>query len=331
MRSQWTPEKLDDLSGDFQVCRILLTAAELDLFTKLKKEPQSLDELCLQENWNKRALRMILDALVSIRFISKTSDGFYGADKQIAAMLGQGGENSILPLVLHRGRMWRTWSHLTEIVQTGENPNFKNWKPPSTAELEAFIGAMHIEGRKVAEDIVKSVDLRFSNHLLDLGGGSGTYTLAFLKAAHHMTATLFDKPHVVNLAKKYISESGYSDRVRFVAGDYTTDELPAGHDLVLISAIIHAHARGLNQDLFLRTYESLEPGGMILIRDYFMDDSRISPSEGAIFAVNLLASTRSGESYTLEEVRHDLEGAGFKNVHMIRDGQHMDQLVAGIK
>lgn len=331
MYGQWTPEKLDELSDDFQACRILLTAAELDLFTKLKKRPSTLHELCRQEGWNSRALRILVDALVSTGLLSKTSDGLYGVHRQIAAVLGQGGENSILPLVLHRGRMWRTWYHLTEIVRTGENPNFRNWEPPPATEMEAYIGAMHIEGRKLAKDIAASLDLEPYRRLLDLGGGSGVYTLAFLKKAPHMTATLFDRPSVVELARKLMRESDYFHRVQFVAGDYAADELPARHDLALLSAIVHTHARELNQDLFRRTYESLESGGMILIRDYFMDESRTIPSEGAIFAVNLLASTRSGESYTFEEVRHDLERAGFRNVRLIRDGRHMDQLISAIK
>jgi hypothetical protein len=329
--NDWTPGKLDELSASFQECRILLTAAQLDLFTKLRKEPQTLNELCSKENWNVRALRILMDALASLGLLSKSSDGLYSVPEYIATALAQGGEESILPLTLHRGRMWRTWSHLTEIVRTGENTNFRNWKPPPAAEMESYIGAMHIEGRKLAKDIAASVELRPYKRLLDLGGGSGVYTLAFLDKAPHMTATLFDRPRVVELAGKLLLDSGYLDRVQFVGGDYTADELPPGHDAVLLSAIIHMHGRKLNQDLFLRICQSLEPGGMILIRDHFMDESRTIPPEGAIFAVNLLTSTRSGELYSFEEVRLDLDGAGFRNVRMIRDGQHMDQLIAGFK
>jgi hypothetical protein len=82
---------------------------------------------------------------------------------------------------------------------------------------------------------------------------------------------------------------------------------------------------------FGRIHEGLDRGGTLLVRDYFMDSSRTSPQEGAIFAVNMLVATRGGDSHSFEDVKADLETAGFTGVRMIRDGQHMDQLVAGTK
>ncbi len=114
-------------------------------------------------------------------------------------------------------------------------------------------------------------------------------------------------------------------------GDYNTHELPKGHDLVLLSAIIHSNDREVNRRLYSKIHEALAPAGTILIRDYFLDSSRTIPLDGAIFAVNMLAATTGGTAYTFEEVQEDLARAGFKDVRMIREGDHMDQLVTGVK
>ncbi len=331
MPVQWTPEKLRELSAAFQECRIMLTAAELDLFTKLKKGPRTVDDLAREEGWNRRALRILLDALASQDLLTKYPDGLYGVQEPMATALVKGAEASILPMVLLLTHGWRTWSNLTDIVRTGENPNVKTGESSSVVEMELFIDAMHVVGRKMADVIAASVDLNPFKRMLDLGGGSGTYTTAFLKKAPHLRATLFDLPEVVELAKRRLSESGYRDRVTLVSGDYTTDELPGGHDLVLLSAVIHSNGREENQALYSRIYNSLEPGGAILIRDYLMDESRTNPPDGAMFAVNMLVATESGDTYTFEEVREDLEKAGFKNVQLIRQGEHMDQLVTAAK
>jgi predicted O-methyltransferase YrrM len=327
MPVEWTPEKLHEVSAAFLKCRILLTSAELDLFTKLKNRPRKVEELAQQENWDTRALRILMDALVSQGLLSKSQDGLYSVEEPMVTALVQGEETSILPMVLHRAHMWHTWSNLTEIVRTGVNPSVVTKESRSTGEMKDFIGAMHVVGRSMAEVIAASVDLTPYKRMIDLGGGSGTYTIAFLKRAPHMTATLFDVPDVVELARERLSDEGYLDRVNLVAGDYLKDEFPAGHDLVLLSAIIHSNGRQENRDIYARAFRCLIPGGAILIRDHIMDESRTNPPDGAIFAVNMLTATPDGDTYTLEEVREDLENVGFKDVRIIRQGEHMDQLV----
>jgi predicted O-methyltransferase YrrM len=331
MADNWNKESLLEVSGSFQKSRILLSATQLDLFTKLEERVRTVDDLCTTEGWSPRGLAILMDALAAQGLLNRSPDGHYSVNPSIKGLLVKGGHDSILPMVLHQGTMWETWSHLTEIVRTGKNPNPRDILSRSTEETESFIGAMHVIGRWMAGEIANSVDLESFTRMLDIGGASGTYITAFLRKAPHMAATLFDLPGVVELARKRLAESGVADRVQVVAGDYDTDELPKGHDLVLLSAIIHSNDREANQRLFVKIHKALEPGGSILIRDYFLDSSRTSPRDGAIFAVNMLAATSGGTSYTFEEVREDLARAGFKDVRMIREGDHMDQLVAGVK
>lgn len=331
MPEQWNAERLLEMGGAFQQCRILLTAAELDLFAKLNARPRTVEDLCVSEGWNRRGLRILMDALTALGLLSRTADGHYSVDEPIAQLLTHRGEDTILPMILHRVSMWNSWSHLTQIVRTGESPYYsrKEWR--SKEDIEAFIGAMHVIGRRMAGDIARSVNLTRFRRLLDVGGGPGTYTMAFLKAAPHMTATIFDLPRVIEMARKNLTEDGFIDRVELVAGDYTADELPTGHDLALLSAIIHSNGREGNQELFRRVRQCLEPGGTIILRDHVMDPTRTRPVDGAIFAVNMLSATTGGDCYTFEEIREDLEHAGFAEVQMRREGEHMDQLVEAVK
>lgn len=332
MAEEWNERKLMELGAAFTKSRVLLTAADLDLFTKLAAGPAAVESLCKTEGWNPRALRILLDALSALGIVARSPTGSYGISEKTAELLTKGGDGSILPMIVHRARMWESWSELTDMVRRAEE------RPPSTAkkkrsreEMEAFIGAMHVIGRKTAAVIVESVDLAPFTRLLDVGGGSGTYTMAFLEKSPHMTATIFDRPEVVEMARRRLTEEGYIDRVDLAAGDYNTDEMPPGHDLALLSAIIHINGREGNRDLMARICRSLKPGGMILVRDYVMDETRTFPPEGAMFAVNMLVATTGGNSYTFSEIKEDLEAAGFRNVLMVRDGRNMEQLVAATK
>jgi 3-hydroxy-5-methyl-1-naphthoate 3-O-methyltransferase len=116
-----------------------------------------------------------------------------------------------------------------------------------------------------------------------------------------------------------------------VPGDFYQDELPPGHDLAFVSAIIHQNSPEQNQDLFHKLFRSLSRGGRILIRDHVMDPDRIRPKEGAIFAVNMLLGTPGGSTYTFEEIKTGLSQAGFTSIHLLKKGDHMDALVEAFK
>lgn len=331
MVSECTRDEILATAAAFQNSRILLSAAQLDLFTKLKAGPQTVEDIASAEGWDTRALRILMDALVSMGLVAKHPKGTYSAGDNILKLLGKGGEESVLPMIRHRVRLWETWSNITEIVRTGENPRFRDEPRYSQEETEEFIGAMHVIGGHMAERIVADIDLSQRSQLLDIGGGSGVYTTAFLKKSPSLKAALFDLPEVVELSKRWITAAGLIDRVEFVSGDYNEDEFPGGHDLALLSAIIHINSREQNRSLFARINQALVPGGALLIRDHIMNEMRTEPEEGAIFAVNMLAATRGGDTYTFGEVKEDLEAAGFSDVQLIRDGVEMDQVVSGIK
>lgn len=331
MTEAWDQNKLLDLSRSFQKCRILLSAAELGLFDILAEGKSTVEDICRQNGLHPRGLRILLDALASQGLANKTAQGEYFLDDYLSSLLSTRGEQSVLPMILHAVKMWQSWSHLADVVRTGENPDHVRLVERLPQDMEAFIGAMHVIGKKMAETIATSVDLTGFHRLLDIGGASGTYAMAFLKKAPHMRATIFDLPSVMAIAEDRLKREGFSNRIEFLSGDYHTDALPTGHDLVLLSAVIHINGRDANQSLFRKINRAIESGGALLIRDYFMDDARTFPPAGAVFAVNMLTSTRAGNSHTYEEVKKDLDFSGFIDIVMIRNNSNMDQLVIARK
>ncbi len=196
---------------------------------------------------------------------------------------------------------------------------------------QAFIGAMHVIGRRLSEDVARSLNLSGFKQLLDIGGGSGTYTRAFLKSNPQLKAVLFDLNDVIPMAKERLSSAGFLGRTELVPGDFYHDELPKGCDVALLSAIIHQNSPGQNLELYSKAFRALEPGGMLIIRDHIMDKPRTWPPEGAMFAINMLVNTRGGDTYTFEEVEKELKEAGFRNVELVRSGERMDCIVTAKK
>ncbi len=319
---------MEDVRGFFK-SRVILTAAELDLFTRLAKGQARADDLAKELRCDQRCLTRLLDCLVALHLLSK-QDGIYQTSERGALLSAEHPETE-LPMVLHINGLWETWSGLTETLKTGENPRRKPVADRGKDSLKDFIGAMHVVGRSLSNEIADSYDLFPFKKLLDIGGATGTYTIAFLEKNPQMTAVLFDLPDVIPWAEERLGSEGLVGRVELVAGDFYHDELPRGCDLALLSAIIHQNSPQENLDLYGKIHGALEPGGKLLIRDHVMDPGRTFPPQGTLFAINMLVNTKGGDTYTFDEMKDTLEAAGFGEVMLVRKGERMDCLVEARK
>lgn len=318
------PQQILSLSRNFMECRVLLTGAELDIFTQLA-EPASSGDLANKQGWHERPLTVVLDALAAMGLLIKKEEQ-YRTDPDILPLLDAASPRSVLPMIKHAATIWMKWSNLTRIVsETGGVDN-----TPARFDGEdqkAFIEAMHVVGRQHAPAIVQAVHPGPARRLLDVGGGSGTYAIAFLEASPQMSATIFDFSDVVDMARTRIAEAGLADRVTFMPGDFYTDPLPTGHDLALLSAIIHQNSPEQNQALYKKIWTALVPGGRLVIRDHVMEKDKAAPKSGALFAINMLVGTPGGGTYTFEEIKAGLVGAGFEGIRQIQQEDHMMGLV----
>ncbi|HUK39739.1 MAG TPA: methyltransferase, partial [Candidatus Acidoferrales bacterium] len=313
-----------DQVRSFMISRVILTAAELDFFTRLDEKPCTASELAREKGLDLRATTRVLDCLVGRGFLEK-EDSVYKCTEKGSVCSARHPE-TIRPMVLHASYLWDIWSELTDVVKKGGNSgrqgihlDDENWN--------SFIGAMHVSARKLAQKIASKYDASRCRRLLDIGGASGTYTIAFLQANPSMAAVLFDLENVIPMAKARLIEEKIADRVRLVAGDFYRDELPKGCDLALLFAVIHQNTPEKNLELYTKIYRALEPGGTLLIRDHIMDESRTTPAAGAVFAINMLVNRHGGDTYTFAEIKEGLEKAGFVAVKQLRHGESMDSLV----
>jgi predicted O-methyltransferase YrrM len=329
MTNEVSAETILKLAQGFWESKILHTAADLNLFTLLEQTPLSAEQIADRIEGNQQALSALLDAVSAMGLLEK-KDHKYQCKPPVSRYLIESSPVSILPMVRHMASLWKRWSRLPDIVKDIDGARDEFNFSRNIEELRAFIGAMHVAGTPLAKQVVAAVDAKNSRNLLDVGGGSGTYTIAFLRAVPEMKATLFDLPEVVEMARERLSEEGLLERATLIAGSFHTDEFPEGHDLALISAIIHSNSPEQNLALYKKVFNSLGRGGRILIRDHVMDRDRVHPKDGAIFAINMLVGT-SGGTYTFEEIEDGLSQAGFTNIRLLRQGEHMDAVVEAFK
>lgn len=296
------------LSRSFQQSRIFLTAFELGIFTVLGKSEKTAEEIAVEIGADPRATDRLLNALCTTKVVTK-SDGKFRNSETAAEYLVKG-KPDYQAGTMHSIHLWDTWTDLTKAVKTG---GIEKKSPVEAMEndwFKPFIAAMHNRAIGEAPDLVNRIDLTGVKKILDVGGGSGAFSMAFANAKSDILSTVFDLPNVVPLTTQYIKKAGLAERINTVAGDYNTDELPSGYDLVFLSAIIHSNSPDQNIALFRRISNALNPGGRIVISDFIMDEDRTHPAFGALFALNMLVNTASGDTYTQSEIVEWIELAG---------------------
>ena len=321
------PDDLADTVRGYMPSRVVLTALELDLFSLLGRGPAGAAEATSALGTDLRATTILLDALVALGLLTK-QDGAYTNAPPAARFLAAGSKDDASTALKHNLSLWATWSSLTEVVRTGRPPPRKELAERDDSWTTPFIAAMHKNAALRAPVVVGAVGAEGVRRLIDIGGGSGAFAIAFAQASPALEAVVFDLPAVTPIAEGHIAAAGLSGRVRTRVGDLRKDDFGSGHDLALLSAICHMLGPEENRDLLRRVFAALAPGGRLVIQDHVMAEDRTTPRAGAMFAVNMLVGTERGGTFTEGEYTAWLSEAGFGEVRKIAMPGPNDLLVA---
>ncbi len=317
--------RLIALARGYMPSRIFLTALELDVFGQLGNDELSASHLAKKMQTDERATEILLNALVGMELLKKKGELFANV-KELAGFLMPGTPDYEGGGLSHNVHLWDRWSHLTETVRTGL-PRGGEWTGQKSENLAL---AMKQRARFGADKVARVLNCAGVRRMLDLGGGPGSYALAFVRRYPGMEAVIFDKDdRALKIAGEEIEKENLDGRVTLRKGDFLADELGGEYDLVFLSSIICICGEEQNSLLLRKVHKSLTDGGRVVIRDSILDESRTKPASAAIFGVNMLVGTPSGRSYSYAEVKSLLEQSGFRDVHRIPiDGS---QLVVGRK
>ena len=285
----------------FQESRVLLTALELDLFTTIG-EGATAAETAQKLGTDPRATEMLLNALVAVGALVK-GEAVFGCTAESKAL------GPARPGLLHTVHLWDTWATLTECVKSGRAVRSRGPEGFPEARTRAFIAAMHARAQESARETVRLSGIHDAKRMLDVGGGSGAFSIAFAKTCPELRAEILDLGAVVPLAEEYIREAGLQNRVRVRPGDMRTADFGEGFDLVLLSAVCHMFGEDENRSLIQRCARALVPGGHLVIREFILQEDRAGPPHAALFALNMLVGTEHGNTYTEGEYRNWMEEA----------------------
>ena len=307
-----SPEDIREIANSFRASRVLLSAFELKIFTVLDKHMMTSEEIAKKINADSRATNRLMNALCGMGLLSKVKEKFYNTDLSSKYLVE--GKPEFMGNLHHTNHLWNTWTYLTESVKKGSSFKGDQNKEEKENWVEDFIAAMHYRGVNQGKILAMMIDLSNVKKMLDVGGGSAAFSMEIVKKNPSIKATVLDLPPVIPLTKKYVSKAGLLENFNFIEGDYLSEEFEKGYDLILLSAIIHINSYEQNKMLVKKCADALSENGMIIISDFIMNDDRTQPYHGALFSINMLVGTTSGDTYTEREMREWFDSAGITKV-----------------
>jgi SAM-dependent methyltransferase len=312
----WTPAELLQLSGGYWSVCALHAAVALDVVTPLAGEPLTAAEAADFLGADARGIAMLLDALAAMALVYKR-DGRFEATPFAAKYLAKCSPDYLGYIIMHHHYLMPGWSRLDVAVRSGGPVRESSSHGNDEGERESFLMGMFNLAMQSAPRVAPLIDLSGRGRLLDLGGGPGTWAIHFCMQNPALEAVVYDLPATRRFAEETIVRFGLAERIGFVAGDFLDNGIPGGFDVVWLSQILHAYGPDQCEIILQKAIASLEPGGVLLVQEFILNDDRSGPLFPALFSLNMLVGTSAGQAYAEGELCAMLAAAGLRDVRRL--------------
>jgi predicted O-methyltransferase YrrM len=298
----------------------LQAADEVGVFQSLADAPADIATFAARSGFSERAVRALLPMLAAMGFLVTRND-IYSITSAARDFLLPASPYYWGPVLQALKRFPAAHANLVSALRGAdkiENAPLNAWESGEMPEGVArmITAYMHSHSLAAAVAMARAPNVRGVRRLLDVGGGSGCYSIALAQADPDLRCVVMDLAAVCNAANDYITAGGVADRVSTVALNMFRDPWPSGFDGALFSNIFHDWDFSSCRALAARAFEALEPGGRVLLHEALLDDTRDGPLTTAAFSIQMLLGTR-GQQFTLADLAGILEGAGFVDVQHV--------------
>ena len=296
-------------------------ALELGIFESLDNEPASAELLAERLEYQVRAVRALLPVLTYLGFLNEYDDS-YKLSPLARNYLLENSPYSYAGLFRREGRMLVRHKLLIEAItgnrekHTGQDRPAESWESGQVdmemaKEVTAF---MHSHSMAAAVGMTHSIDFSKIRRVLDVGGGSGCFSIALANLDKDKSCTILELPTICELADEYIADAGVSEQVDTTSIDMFREPWPKGYDAHFFSNIFHDWSFDTCRELAKSSFDALEPGGKILLHEMLLYDGGKMPYPAIAFSLLMTIGTM-GQQFTLPQLREILESAGYINVN----------------
>lgn len=314
--TNWTIPELLQLSGGYWGACALHAGVKLDIFTPLAGRELTAPEVAAACSTDSRGTAMLLDALSAMHLLEKSAAG-YRCTPFAAKALSRSSPGYLGHIIMHHHHLMASWALLPEAVRSGVPQRDRVSLSDDSQIRESFLMGMFNLASQLAPSIAQQLDLQGRRRLLDLGGGPGTYAIHFCRQYPQLSAVVYDLPTTRAFAERTIASFDLEDRIAFAAGDFQADTVPEGFDVAWLSHILHGEGPDGCATILRKGVEALEPGGMLYVQEFILDNAKDGPLFPALFSMNMLVNTVDGRSYSEQELSEMMAAAGLRDIYRL--------------
>jgi 2-hydroxy-4-(methylsulfanyl)butanoate S-methyltransferase len=300
----------------FIASKALFAALELDLFSCLL-EPKTIDVLAQESGIPAHRVKTLLATLTALGLIVRDDDRFHNspASEKYLTRGSPAYFGEYYRLQINR-QLYPALEHL-DAGLAGDASNLavdQQGLMSDPVEAEVFSVAQHAASLGPAIRLAKTIDLHESRTLLDVAGGSGAFSITLCKHYPELAATIIDFPNVIEIARRFITDAGLSERIELVGGNALDTGWPDNQDVVLVSYLLSAVKEDDTPTLMANAYRSLRPGGLLIVHDFMLDDDEQGPALAAQWFLLNLAFEPDAGSFSAATLSVLLAEQGFTSV-----------------
>ncbi len=315
MQKSWNEGALLGVSSAYWRGCTLQAGVRLEIFTVLADQQLNADAVACLIDADPRGTTYLLDALCAMGLLQK-EDGRYGNSPETRQLLCKDSPNYMGHIILHHHQILDGWAQLDVAVKTGAPVPKRSYG--EKVERESFLMGMFNLAMALAPGIVEKIDLSGRSRLLDLGGGPGTYAIHFCLANPALHAVVYDRPTTRSIAVAAAKRFDMAERMTFIGGDITCDSIPGGpYDVAWLSHLLHSNGPEVCQQIIDKCVAAMEPGGLIMIHEFILDDNKDGPEFPALFSLNMLVNNPEGRAYSEGELTTMLQRSGVTDIRRL--------------
>lgn len=287
----------------------LFAASELGVFEALADSPATLESLAARTGLTRRAARISADAMVALGILEREGDTYSNGDTAAAFLSGHGPAD-LRPFLRFWDKIsYPTWCGLAQALGSGPAKEVFDLDEELQKLVSAGIEAI-LAGPAAA--LAEIIDFSGRRRLLDVGGGTGSWSVAVVRRHENIRATIFELPAVAEIARERVAEAGLTSRIDVTVGDAMTEPLPSGHDVFLLANLIHYWSADDNRELLQRVRSAAAVGSQLLLADFWTDRTHTEPVHAALMAGEFAVHLRNGDVYSVDEAREWLNETGWR-------------------
>lgn len=325
MRQTINKDALWKMTMAFQVSKALFVASGLNIFTLLSKRPATAEDLAKRLKLHQRSIGRLLNAIVAFGLLQKRR-GKYSNTEIANTFLVKGGPEYFGDYISIVNDVYKAWAHYEKVIEENHSlPLFEKEYIKGSDTARVLDGSpAHLVSRvmraqeafsyRQAVCLPKAYSFSKHNLLLDVGGGTGVFSIMAVRANPHLKSIVFDVPAVCAIARERIKFYKVGSRIKVIKGDFLMDDLPTGADVALISTVLDGYDEPECRKLLKKVFTVLKPQGVVIVNEMMLNKERTGPLFPAIFSLELMLERNTGDSRTVEEVSLWMKDIGFVNI-----------------